>query len=159
MQSQLLHFWSSVTATFLKSCPENLAGTQVKKGRLTGEWAKEARSCLSSEQQGEHEGRSIKKGWMGVPQCCQRGVCSQMDKGSVHFVSCGKLRHRKFSSHGKDGRRSRERMESQGLFSLPAWRARGWEEMKSNDPCCWEGTHKMLPSPARPALPQQLGFL
>lgn len=112
-------------------------------------WGGAVKPELRAARRTEKEG-SIKKGWMGVPQCCQReGVCSQMDKGSVHFVS----------RQGKGGRRSGDRMESWGLFPLPAWRARGWEEMRSGDPCCWEGTHKRPPSPAKPALPQQLGFL
>lgn len=106
----------------------------------------EVKPELRAARRTEKEGRSIKKGWTGVPQCCQRGVCSQIDKGSVHSVS----------RQGKRGRRSGGRMEFWGLFPLAAWRARGWEEMRSSDACGREGTHKMPPSPA---LPQQLGFL
>lgn len=93
---------------------------------------------------------------MSVPRCCQReGVCSQIDKGSVHFFSCGKLRHGKFSKTGKK--------VGEGVGR--GWRAKAFSHCQhgeQGDERRWGvilAVGKVPPSPAKPPLPQQLGFL
>lgn len=126
----LLHFWSSAIATFLESCPENLAN--VEKGRLTLKWAKEAYSGKKYELNVTwRTGRNrYKKRWLCVLQCCQReGICFQVDKRSAHFCNRKKVGEEAEIGQRAKGRAKHSSHCQQG--ELGTW----W---RSSDSCCWE---------------------